>query len=338
MARTLFKQTDKELPFVIHERSSDNKSEYQLSIQTGDDYLWYAVFPKHANEVIVNSPNITKLFGKCSDKVRDVGWLDFHGKARGLGENDTETYDIVDSGYLRIGKQTDLYSELLFNGSRLTDRWILRSIPNVFDKSFLGDDANIFLFWKPRRQRSYNSTEYYEAICDCPVRDSSAKFGDISLANCEEIRSQMTGNVTFNPNLQTFSGIAAAEGTWIDLFGNKYILTAEYIKNLYNKQKALLASGQKTRLNTEHTGQNIDGEITDVQLYTKPLYHIKVKGIYKGHLDLSEKRYGLSYENMHKVVWNADFQAWIPFESTIDAIGVVRNPACKICWITNVSD
>jgi len=150
--------------------------------------------------------------------------------------------------------------------------------------------------------------------------------------------SKMSTDVLFNNEEKTFEGVGVAAGTWVDLYGEKYTYTPEFIVHTFNKQRDQLKRGEETILNTEHPlGEQINGKITDVQLYREPIYHIRVKGIYKGPADLENEQYGLSYESKLRSHWSEEFQSWVPFDTTTDKISVVKRPACKICWINKVN-
>jgi len=336
---------EKEIPFVIHKHSVGDKIDYQLSIMTENDELEFLQFPRTGNmATISDSPNITRLFGTRSEDTRSEGWLTFEGTTlEKESESDLGVYEIFDSGTVKFGERTRKYTELFFNGDKVTDRWILRKIPNVFDKAMFSEGSPVYLFWKPPKQKSYDdsyisNSKYKEVKCECPTEKLSAKFAEISKDEGEVVFSKMSTDIMFNGDAQTFEGVAAAEGTWIDLYGEKYTYTKEFIIHTFNKQRDFLKSGEKVTLNTEHPEFNqIQGEITDVQLYQEPIYHIRVKGIYKGDTDLSDDQYGLSYEFRLRSKWNEEFQCWVPFDAITDKISVVKKPACKICWINKVN-
>ncbi len=326
-----------EVNYVIHKFNDDGDISYQLSLQSDDSELEFLNFPRIGNmATISDKPNITRLFGTMSEDTRSLDWLDFEGKI----ESSNSVYDIFDKGIARIGTNTAKFTELYFNTDKLSGRWILRKLPNVFDKAAFGDAKIVYLLWKPPRQKSYDDayvdTAYFaNTKCACPVADASAKFHDLIREEGEERITKITTEVSFNAHDQTFEGIAAAEGTWTDMFGNTYIYTPEFIVHTYNKQKA---QGD-IPLTTEHNefGENFDGHTTSVRLIHQPIKHIVVNGVYSGPVTLSEGELGLSYEYRFRSVWNEDFQAWIPFESITDKLSVVQRPACKICWITKVN-
>jgi len=307
--------------------------------------LEFLQFPRTGNmATISDSPNITRLFGKMSEDTRDEDWLTFEGTTQ---ENESESspgvYKIYDHGIVKFGEKTNKYTELFFDGGKVTDRWLLRKIPNVFDKKMFSEGSPVYLFWKPPKQKSYNDSfdakkSYNSVKCDCPTQELSAKFAEITREEGVETFSKMSTDVIFDGTDQTFEGVAAAEGTWIDLYGEKYTYTPEFITHIFNKQRDALKKGEKVTLNTEHPDlDQFHGDVTDIQLYREPIYHIRVKGIYKGPADLNSDQHGLSYEFRLRSHWSEDFQSWVPFDATTDKISVVKRPACKICWINKVN-
>jgi len=338
----LFPDTQKVYDYVIHEYTIDDVKRYDLSINTEEDSLQFLSFPGTGNmDAISDSPNVTRLFGEMSEDTREGAWLTYETETESnLGQN-PGIYKIFDSGKVKFGEQNEKFSELFFNGKVLHDRWLLRVVPNVLDKSLFSDEK-ILVFWKPAEQLSYDQAfsankEYKTIQCECPVKKSSAHFHDLVKEEGEELLSKMSTDVIFNPDTHTFEGVGSAEGTWIDMFGEKYTYTPEFITHSYNKQRDALARGEKIMVGTEHQSLlGFHGEVTDIQLFQQPIYHIRVKGIYTGPVDIQNENYGLSYEFRLRSVWNSEFQTWVPFDSTTDRIDVVRRPACKICWINKV--
>lgn len=339
---TLFKDTKEELPFVIHKHTVGDSIDYQLSIQTEKDELQFLNFPRTGNmATISDEPNITRLFGTESEDTRSEEWLTFEGKTHDHESDDLPgVYEIFDRGVVKIGEQTEKHSEVFFNGKQLSDRWIIRKIPNVFDKALFSEES-VLLFWKPPKQQDYDNYEsksYNSIECDCPVKDASANFSELIKEEGEEMISKMSTDVNFDSN--TFEGIGAAEGTWIDMFGEKYTYTPEFITHTFNQQREALKRGEKIFVGTNHSLDeqlSFNGEITEVQLFQEPIYHIGVKGIYNGPADIESDQFGLSYEYHFKSAWDEKFQSWVPFESKTERIDVIKRPACKICWINKVN-
>lgn len=333
----IFKDIKEELPFVIHTRTVGDKIDYQLSIQTGDNELEFLNFPRTGNmATISDEPNITRLFGTKSEDTRSVEWMNFSG------DTADGVYEIFDRGVVKFGEQTEKHSEVFFNGLKLKDRWILRKIPNVLDKALFSEES-ILLLWKPPMQQDYNNYEsksYNSVQCDCPIKSASANFSELIKEEGEEVISKMSTDINFDGDTNTFEGIGAAEGTWIDMFGEKYTYTPEFITHTFNQQRDRLNKGEKIFVGTNHSLDeqlSFNGEITEVQLFQEPIYHIGVKGIYNGPADIESDQFGLSYEYRFKSVWDEKFQSWVPFESKTERIDVIKRPACKICWINKVN-
>lgn len=344
----LFKNSKQEADFVVHEHQVGSKIDYQLSIIDGDELRFLSFNRTGEMAGISNVPNITKIFGESED-TRDPAWLTYEGQTKNSeGEENVDGkivqfpgfYKILTSGKAIIGTQTEDYSEVFLSSELLTDRWIIRRLPNLFPKVFEGQTIN--LLWKPPIQKSFNSAidynvDYKTIDCPCPVKNSSERFAELTKQEGIVMNSEMVTDIQFDGQNQTFEGIAGAEGTWIDMFNNKYTYTKEFIIHHYKEQLARLAAGDTIELNTSHELEHqFEGSITSIQLVREPIYHIRVKGIYTGPADLTDGEYGLSYEYRLRSSWNEEFQSWVPFSATTDKISVVKKPACKICWINKV--
>jgi len=342
----IFRSNNQEVDFVVHEHSVGGTIDYQLSIQDGDELRFLSFLRTGEMATISDVPNITRLFGRESEDTRALTWLTYQGMTKNSegGDDDPHTpgvYKILDSGKAIVGHQTEEYSEVFLSGESLSDRWIIRKLPNLFPSVFKGSD-DIYLLWKPPVQKKYekalNSEEPYNNInCACPVNNASSKFAELTKEEGVAMGSTITTDMLFNPEAKTFEGVGAAEGTWIDMFGNKYTYTPEFIVHNYEEQRSRLAAGEIIQVNTHHeTEHEFEGRITEVQLFQQPIKHIVVKGTYNGPVDLDDRQFGLSYEYRLRSVWNEEFQSWVPFEATTDKISVVERPACKVCWINKV--
>lgn len=297
------------MKFVIH-KHNDN---YQLSY--GENELQFFEFSKTGlMATLSDNPNTTRLFGKKSEDTRSEAWMNVEGDTK------DGIYDIVDKGEVEITDQSEKHFKLTFNGEKLTGDWILRRIPNIFDKALFGEDTFGWIFWKPG------------------TNPNEAKFSSIDEDDLQDVGGRFNLDLSLNAEDQTFEGIAAAEGTWVDMFGVPYLYTKEFIEQIATSQISKLESGERIPLNTEHPTDELalDGDVTEVQLVREPINHIRVKGKYHGSTTLQEGDIGLSYEFRFRSVWNEDFQAWMPFDSITDKLSVVKRPACKICWITKV--
>ena len=295
------------MKFVVHQFNDD----YQLSY--GEDRLQFFEFSRTGlMATLSDNPNTTKLFGLKSDDTRSSTWMNFEG------DTEAGSYKIIDKGDLTIIDQDDHHFKLTLNGDKLTGDWILRKIPNVFDKALFGEATFGYVFWKPGENKSV-LTKFSEA----DGKDTNGRF---------------TLELSINAEDQTFEGIAAAEGTWTDMFGVPYMYTAAFVESIFKSQERKLEAGERIPLNTEHPSDELalDGDVTEVLLVREPINHIRVKGKYHGSTTLQEGEIGLSYEFRFRSVWNEEFQSWIPFDSITDKLSVVKRPACKICWITKV--
>ncbi len=332
-------KTNQELDFIIHDFEADDRKEYQLSIMSENGELQFYNFLRTTPaSTVSDKPNVTKLFGRESEDTRSKDWLQFQGVTNSESEADSGIYKIFDSGKCKVIEQNSKFKEVVFNGEIITGKWYLRQMPNIFHKSLFGEVKNITLFWKPPEQESYNG-EQSTVKCACPVEDASSKYLEITKQEGIETTVKLSHLVDFNLDSHEFEGIAAAAGPIIDLFGVTYTYTPDFIETLFNEQQSKLSNGGQILLNTEHPNDpnEVDGRVTEVQLFHEPIKHIRVKGIYNGPTFLSEGDIGLSYEFRFRSVWNEDFQSWIPFNAITDKLSVVRRPACKICWITKVN-
>ena len=277
---------------------------------------------------ISNKETISRLFGVPTANTYDKRWLNVEG----VTVDGKEVFIQYDKGTLEIGKQTENYSELFLSGSRLSGRWLLRKIPNIFDKAFIDREreSEIAVLWKPSLQSSSPKGEYTQVTCDCPLKVLS-KSSTPKNTPTYKTSSRLQAGITFN-SLGEFEGTACAEGTWIDMFGVKYVYTADFVKKLAS-QMSQSANQGKLIVDKDHSNDD-NGSIYAVSLFQDPINYVKVKGRYNG--DLSSAM-GLSLELRLRSVWNEEFQAWVPFEAITDRVSLVGDPACKICWINQVN-
>jgi hypothetical protein len=302
------------VPFTIHRLDSNGEIHFQLTFGVGDKLQFYDFTRTGLMQTLSNNPNITRLFGEESEDTRSAGWLSFEGNtADGI-------YSIEDTGMVRLIEQSEKHLSLDFTGNKIDGIWIIRRIPRIFDLKVFANNRGV-LFWKPG-----------------DVNPEAVKLSDLDVSKNSELNGRFNLDMTINEEEQTFEGIAAASGTWTDMFGVPYLYTDEFIEQMSKEQIAKLAAGEKIPLNTEHPEDDlaIDGEVTEVLLVREPINHIRVKGKYHGAMSLNKSEIGLSYEFRFRSLWNDEFQAWIPFDNITDKLSVVKRPACKICWITKV--
>ena len=292
--------------FIIHEHGD----KFELSF--GDDKLQFYEFSRTGRmATLSNNPNTTRLFGLKSEDTRSDTWMNFEGDTK------DGIYTIFDKGDITIVEDNEQFTLVSLNGEKIDGNWYIRKIPNVFDKSLFGEATHGYVFWKPGEN------------------NSDAKFG---VGNMTDANGKFNLEFNFNETDQTFEGIAAAEGTWTDMFGVPYLYTPEFIEKVFAEQSSKLSRGERIPLNTEHPTDDLalDGDVTEVLLVREPINHIRVKGNYHGATTLAKGDIGLSYEFRFRSSWNEEFQAWVPFDNITDKLSVVKRPACKICWITKV--
>ena len=267
--------------------------------------------------------NVSRLFGQFSE-IRAPSWLNLEG----VDNKTKEVYVKNTMGEFTIGTQTDDFTELFFHKGKLSGRWVLRNIPNVFAKEFLNKKKDVYLLWKPTEQTPH--AEQKSINCGiCPTKSLQSQPMKKGKLIPKKAKFQMQINV--DEENHTFEGIASAEGTWVDMFGNKFIYTADFVKTLYNRMTQTTLKGKLT-VDKEHDEED-SGLITSVQLVQDPINHIIVKGTYSGTLD--DVR-GLSPELTLRSAWNEEFAGWVPVDVTPDRVSLVTNPACKICWIQEI--
>lgn len=272
---------------------------------------------------VSNKENTSRLFGKALMGSANKGWLNVDG----IAENG-EIYIPFDKGTIELGIQNNNYSELFFSGSKLSGRWFLRKLPNIFDKSLLGDrESEICVLWKPSKQSNSPSEATHEVTCACPMKTLNSNPVKPDKVDKYVMKSSMTMPVITGEG--TFEGIATAEGTWIDMFGVKYVYTADFVKLLASRMQEAVKT--QSLLVDKHHQNDDNGTISSVLLVQDPINHVKVQGKYNG--DLSDVL-GMSMELRLRSVWSDEFQAWVPFDAMTDRVSLVSDPACKICWFT----
>lgn len=330
-------QDKEDHPFIIHRLEDKEQITYQMGIQFDEELKWFEfpLPPQVKGPMLVDQPNITRLFSDLNHENRSIALL----KSKGGSEQAytefipyRKRYSLFTAGNVRINKSEALFSEIYFDSPRLTGRWILRVIPNVFNKGlFSGKD--VVLLWKPKHQKSFNQCFNdqiaFEAIqCDCP--NEVAKSLNSDKANLIDVPAKFESHIDVDTETHTLTGIAAAEGTWIDLFGNKFTYTPKFMDTLFKRIKEKLPF---VTIDKDHDGHD-KGLVESVDMVQEPIKHIIAKGRYNGSID--EVR-GFSLEMMLRSVWSNDFQSWIPFDANPERLSLVGSPACKICWINQVN-
>ena len=332
----LFKADDKPHAFTMHTVWEGTQTKIYLNVKFGSQVhsikfslpdkevkpvRTYNYARKRASNLsyLSNTINATRLFGQPAE-VRSSSWLNLEG----VDKKTKEVYVKTGSGTVNIGTQTDDFTELFFDSSKLSGRWILRKIPNVFEKSYMHGN-NCYLFWKPPEQTPHAAQKSINTSCPCPMKTLKDKERP---KNLTKMSAKFQGDITILDE-STFEGIAAAEGTWVDLYGHKFIYTSEFMDTLFQRMQSHLSRGGSITVDKEHDEVD-NGFIVDVAMVQDPIKHIVVKGSYNGTLDDVE---GLSPELMIQSAWNDEFLGWVPFDATPERVSLVTNPACKICWI-----
>ena len=125
---------------------------------------------------------------------------------------------------------------------------MLRNIPNVFAKEVLNKKKDVYLLWKPTEQTPH--AEQKSINCGiCPTKSLQSQPMKKGKLIPKKAKFQMQINV--DEENHTFEGIASAEGTWVDMFGNKFIYTADFVKTLYNRMTQTTLNGKLT-VDKEH--------------------------------------------------------------------------------------
>ena len=335
----LYPVDDKDHPFTMHTVWSGQKIKIFLNVKFSSvvhtlkfilpdretkPVRTYNYARKRASNLsyLSDTINATRLFGQLSD-TRSASWLNLEG----VDDKTKEVYVKTHTGSVKLGSQTDDFTELFFTSSKLSGRWIIRKIPNVFNKEFLHGNS-VYLLWKPPEQTPHAEQKSINTSCPCPMKVLKDKEPPKKLTKMSSIFQADIDII----DEHTFEGIAAAEGTWVDLFGHKFIYTSEFMDTLYNKIQSQLRSGGEITVDKEHDEED-NGHIVSASMVQTPIKHIIVKGTYNGTLDDVE---GLSPELMIQSSWNDEFLGWVPFDATPERISLVTNPACKICWIQEI--
>ncbi len=314
------------MKFIIYKQESKFGSKYLMGIEDNSRYE-FPIDKNAQGPLLVNDPNITRLFSDTHDDRSvnyDEGVEVFYTTKNGLIHPYEVTYTKFTSGELEYGQVTDKYKEIFLTSPSLSGRWILRKLPNIFHDS-LFTSKEITLLWKPTLQGNSPSDKLEEVICPCPMKDAKSLNSSQTLINVPAQFAIQQVDIDNN----TITGIAAAEGTWIDFFGRKFTYTSDFMDVLFARMKSTFMTVDK-----EHDGED-RGIVTDVQLVQEPIKHIVTKGTYNGSIEDVD---GLSLEMTLNSAWSNQFQSWIPFDANPERVSLVGSPACKICWISEVKN
>lgn len=309
--------------FSILGHWKDKELKYELQILQENKIIAFpfksanAPRPSESITTLMSAKNITckclggigdvpgsRIAGEFSSVERDPSWINFEG----VTKKTKEVYLPLIKGKVQI-KNTEMSTELIFNSKEITGRWLMRALPNIYDKLIEGENMN--LLWKP------------ETV------DSILKKPKVS-GETEKINSMMSVEVT-QVGESEFEVILAAEGSWTDRFGQKFIYTKEFINTLYTNMNMQVLEG-KIPLGVDMEHNKIDnGRITKLELLDHPIAQIKGRGYFNG--SIKDTR-GASIDAELDVFFQKDLQSWIPVNGITKRVSLVANPACKVCYFT----
>jgi hypothetical protein len=260
-------------------------------------------------------PGVSRLFGSFSEPTeRDPAWLTFEG----VTADTKEVYMPIEQGTVEVihsenGKQFN------FKSDKINGRWLMRTLPNIFDNGFI-EGENMQLFWKPDNLESQMGAKLENAQM-IPTQDLK---GETTKLNS----SMMTKEFTLASEQNEFDTIVAAEGTWIDKFGQKFTYTRDFIKTLYTNMSMQLEEGL-VPIGVDNEHNKIDnGRMTALQLLDDPIAHIRGRGFSNGSLDSAS---GVSIDVELEAVFVPQFQSWFPVNGITKRVSLVASPACKVC-------
>ncbi len=257
-----------------------------------------------------DTSGVSRLFGEDIEGIdRDPDWFNFEGVTK-----NKEVYIPLVKGKVEV-KNTELSTEFNFESDKLTGRWLLRTLPNIFDNGFIkGERMN--LFWKPgniTKIQSLNSEE---------LKMETTKI-------TTTINSMLQG-VTIDSRAKRFEVIVAAEGTWVDKFGVKFTYTPDFVKTLFNSMNRQMLEGTiPLGVDKEHS-QIDEGKMDELELLDEPITHIRGRGFFNGEIgDVN----GASIDAELDAVFSPTFQSWFPVNGVTKRVSLVASPACKVCLL-----
>ena len=96
-----------------------------------------------------------------------------------------------------------------------------------------------YLFWKPPEQTPHAAQKTINTSCPCPKKRLEDKERP---KNLTKMSAKFQSDISILDE-HTFEGIAAAEGTWVDLYGHKFIYTSEFMDTLLQRMQSHLSRG-----------------------------------------------------------------------------------------------
>lgn len=310
----------------------NEKFTYELQIENGDKLDSYSFkSPLGKNEKITtlqsakdlpckciemgNIAGVSRLYGQFSESVdRNPSWLDFEG----VTKDTKEVYLPIEKGKVEV-IHSDNGIEFNFHSDKISGRWLMRQIPNIFDNEFI-EGENMQLFWKPDTKE----TQMSQKLENMKLIKPEALDGEKT-----KVKSMMQSNISVSSNSKDFDVIVAAEGTWIDKFGVKFTYTKEFINTLFTNMNMQILEGTIPIGVDKNHSKIDDGKMTSLQLLDEPIAHIRGRGFFNGNIgDVN----GASIDAELDAVFVKDFQSWFPVNGVTKRVSLVANPACKVCF------
>ncbi len=267
-------------------------------------------------EIVGDRDGVSRLFGSFSEATERVpAFKGFRGVTR-----EKEVYLPVDKGTVRIFN-TENTGEYWFKGDKMNGRWLLRDLPNIFDNNFI-EGERMQLFWKPETRE----THMHQKLENLKTMQSSQLTGEKV-----KIHSEFDTGISIASNSNDFEVTIAAEGTWIDKFGQKFTYTKDFINTLFTNMNMQLMDGAiPIGVDKEHNKFD-NGKITQLQLLDEPIAHIKGRGFFNGPIADAN---GASIDAELDAVFVDQFKSWFPVNGITKRVSLVANPACKVCIFT----
>ena len=267
------------------------KSEFYVKTIKGEQSLHT---PCEGKSACGNSSGISRLYSIEGKEKINKDWLNFEGRTL-----DNQYYKKLYSG--KVNVKEGVSTELQMSGD-LDGRWLMRKIPNVFNK----ESKDCTLFWKPET--------------------NDVKLVEEKLFSEQAFPIEQIGNMVM--------GTVLAEGTWQGK--QKTTWTRESIKSYYDQlQHKMNTEDYKIPLNLEHDSKNIVGYIDKIKFS-------KTGGIYRilgsGYTTIDKSQYtGLSVHFTHEKHY--EIKAYdtkiVDSEQKVDfnhfQVALVQKPACTIC-------
>lgn len=261
-----------------------------------------------------NDSGISRLFSQFSEpKERTNEWFNFEG----VTKDTKEVFLPLIKGSLEI-KNTQNSTELYFDSKEMNGRWLFRSLPNIFDNGFIKGDQ-MYMLWKPDTKE----TQMTDKLENIKLMNPKDIPGDI-----KKIKSSLSTKITQLAGSNEFDVVVAAEGTWIDRFGQKFTYTKDFIHTLFNSMNSQLLKGvEHIGVDKEHS-QIDNGKMTSLQLVDEPVTYIRGRGFFNGEIGDAN---GASIDAELDAVFVPTFKSWFPLRGVTKRVSLVASPACKLC-------